>query len=126
MFTPSSETANFQHIGIDEPPLLGKKFPVIKDGDPESARPQFTPFFKSKQFRLWNDEELAEYNGLIDSLMKWRDRGWCEFNEQSEWIKEKENWMSWIKWYTVMQVPASEVTDHLSSAALHPDINPER
>tara|TARA_Y100000004_G_C8710449_1_gene325660 strand:- start:39 stop:428 length:390 start_codon:yes stop_codon:yes gene_type:complete len=129
MFTPNRESpaaTTFQHVGIDEPPLLGKSFPVIKDGDPESGRPQLTPFFNSRQFKLWEEKDLQDFNHLVDCLMKWRDRGWCEFTEQSEWIKEKENWMSWIKWYTVMQVPAAEVTSHMDKAAVHPDINPVR
>tara|TARA_Y100000310_G_C20218924_1_gene594843 strand:+ start:217 stop:606 length:390 start_codon:yes stop_codon:yes gene_type:complete len=115
-----------KHVGIEDPPLLGKEFPLVKDSDPESTKPQHTPFFSSRQFQLWEDTSLAEYNQLIDALMKWRDRGWCEFSEELKWVEAHQNWVTWIKWYTVMQVPAAEVSEHLSTAALHPDINPAR
>ena len=118
--------ATFKHVGIDDPPLLGKEFPLIKDSDPESVKPQLTPFFSSRQFKLWDPSSLSDYNQLIDALMKWRDRGWCEFSEETKWVEEHQNWATWIKWYTIMQVPATEIADHLGTAALHPDINPAR
>jgi len=121
-----SPQATFKHVGINDPPLLGKEFPLLKEGDPESSKPQYTPFFNSRQFSLWDDAELANYNSLIDALMKWRDRGWCEFSEELKWVEAHKNWVTWIKWYTVMQVPAAEVPEHLNTAALHPDINPAR
>jgi len=120
------EQTVFKHVGIDEPPLMGKEFPLMKDSDPESSRPQYTPFFSSRQFCLWEETDLDGYNQLIDALMKWRDRGWCEFSEEAKWVETHQNWVSWIKWYTIMQVPATEVSDHLQAAALHPDINPAR
>ena len=130
MFNDNNETdqlqPTFKQVGIDDPPLLGKEFPLVKDSDPESSKPQLTPFFSSRQFQLWQPDSLNDYNTLIDALMKWRDRGWCEFSEEVKWVQEHQNWATWIKWYTIMQVPAVEVTDHLNSAALHPDINPAR
>ena len=89
--------AQFKHVGIDDPPLLGKKFPLLKDTDSEASRPQFTPFFSSRQFQLWDEKSLSQYNGLVDALMKWRDRGWCEFTEELKWVEEHQNWVSWIK-----------------------------
>ena len=121
-----SAQATLKHVGIDDPPLLGKEFPLVKDSDPESSKPQLTPFFSSRQFSLWDGDSLSEYNKLIDALMKWRERGWCEFTEDTKWVEEHQNWATWIKWYTVMQVPAAEISDHLDTAALHPDINPAR
>ena len=118
---PSEEF--FKNVGISEPPLLGKDFPLLKDTDPEDSRPQLTPFFRSRQFKLWDEDALEDYNVLVDSLMKWRDRGWAEFTEDKEWVSEQQNWMSWVKWYTVMQVPPSEIVGRLNKVALHPDFN---
>ena len=112
----------FQNVGILEPPLLGKNFPIVKDTDPEDTRPQLTPFFSSKQFMLWDPADLLGYNTLIDALMKWRDRGWAEFTEDKEWVPEERNWISWVKWYTIMQVPADEIVSRLNKVILHPDI----
>ncbi len=115
----------FKNVGTLDPPLLGKNFPLLKDTDPEQDRPQLTPFFRSKQFKLWEDNQLEEYNVLIDSLMKWRDRGWAEFSEDTQWVSEFQNWISWLKWYTVMQIPADEVAGRLNKVILHPDLIPE-
>lgn len=103
------ETFNFKHIGLTDPPFMGKVAPIYKDTDPEQAKPQETPFFNSKQFKLWVPVELQEYNQLVDVLVKWRDRGWCEFNETTEWIPDQQNWISWIKYFALIQVPAEEM-----------------
>ena len=60
----------FKHVGIEDPPLLGKEFPLIKDTDPEDSKPQLTPFFSSRQFQLWSPDSLEEYNQLIDALLR--------------------------------------------------------
>lgn len=104
---------NFKHLGLEDPPFYGAVEPLYKEGDPASKRPQETPFFNSIQFKLWQDDELVQYNQLIDVLVKWRNRGWAEFTETSEWIESKENWISWIKYYTILQVPAEEMHLHL-------------
>jgi hypothetical protein len=109
----SSYLPNFKHLGIVDPPFLGHSAPIYKDSDPLAARAQDTPFFNSVQFRLWNEGELTNYNKLIDVLVKWRDRGWCEFNEVTEWIAENQNWIAWIKYSALIQVPAEELHHYL-------------
>ena len=100
---------NVKHLGLSDPPFLGSVTPIYTAGDKPEVLPQETPFFNSRQFRLWNDGDLEEYNKLVDVLVKWRDRGWCEFTEVSEWVESKENWTSWIKYYTLLQVPAEDM-----------------
>lgn len=103
------DTPSFRHLGITDPPFFGSKVPIYKESDPVSVRAQDTPFFNSVQFRLWDDGQLAAYNKLIDVLVKWQDRGWCNFNEVTEWIADKQNWISWIKYSAIIQVPAEEL-----------------
>lgn len=100
---------NFKPQGLVDPPFFGSVAPVYKESDSPDKKPQETPFFNSRQFCLWKDGELAQYNQLVDVLVKWRDRGWCEFTEVSEWVESKENWTSWIKYYALLQVPAEEM-----------------
>lgn len=107
------DTPNFRHLGLNDPPFFGSTTPIYKDSDPLSAKPQDTPFFNSVQFKLWESEQLAGYNKLIDVLVKWRDRGWCEFTEITEWIAEKQNWITWIKYAALIQVPAEELQNYL-------------
>lgn len=71
--------------------------------------PQEMPFFRSRQFRLWNSAELAEYNKLNDVLIKWHRNGWCQFSEDSEFVPAKENWISWIKYFVTLTIPAEEM-----------------
>jgi hypothetical protein len=105
--------ANFKHLNLTDPPFFGGVMPLYKESDPPEMKPQDTPFFNSKQFKLWEINELEEYNKLVDVLIKWRDRGWCEFTETSEWVPAKENWTSWIKYYALLQIPAEEMPEHL-------------
>lgn len=107
------DSPNFRHLGITDPPFFGTKAPIYKESDPASARAQDTPFFNSVQFRLWDEEQLSAYNKLIDVLVKWRDRGWCDFNEVTEWVSEKQNWISWVKYSALIQVPAEELHFYL-------------
>lgn len=107
------ETPNFKHLGIESPPFYGATAPIYKDSDPYHTKPQDTPFFNSVQFKLWNDGELEAYNKLINVLVKWRDRGWCDFNEVTEWIADKQNWIAWIKYSALIQVPAEELHHYL-------------
>ena len=100
---------NFKHMNLNDPPFFGSVEPVYKESDAPEAKPQETPFFNSRQFCCWNIDELEQYNKLVDVLVKWRDRGWCEFTEVSEWVETKSNWLSWIKYYALLQVPAEEM-----------------
>jgi hypothetical protein len=108
-----NDNPNFRHLGITDPPFYGATAPIYKDSDPLSAKPQDTPFFNSVQFKLWESDELKNYNKLIDVLIKWRDRGWCEFSEITEWITDKQNWITWIKYAVLIQVPAEELQNYL-------------
>ena len=105
----SAPIFNFKHVGLSDPPFFGSVSPVYKDGDPEDTKSQETPFFNSRQFCCWVPAEFDQYNQLVDVLVKWRDRGWCQFTEVTEWVVAKENWISWIKYYALLQVPAEEI-----------------
>lgn len=107
------DSPNFRHLGLNDPPFYGHTTPIYKDSDPLTSKPQDTPFFNSVQFRLWEPDQLEAYNKLIDVLVKWRDRGWCEFNEITEWIADKQNWITWIKYAALIQVPAEELQNYL-------------
>jgi len=100
---------SFKHQNLSDPPFFGSVSPIVKENDGQDKRPQETPFFNSRQFCLWKEGELAQYNQLVDVLVKWRDRGWCEFTEVTEWVEAKENWTSWIKYYALLQIPAEEM-----------------
>jgi hypothetical protein len=91
------------------PPFLGAVRPITKPTDPPEAMPQEMPFFRSRQFRLWNSDELDEFNKLNDVLVKWQNKGWCQFSEESEFVPTKENWISWIKYYVLLTIPAEEM-----------------
>ena len=88
---------------------MGGVVPIIKPTDPPEAQPQEMPFFRSRQFRLWNSEDLEEYNKLNDVLVKWQNRGWCQFTEESEFVPAKENWISWIKYFVLLTISAQEM-----------------
>lgn len=103
----------FKHTDLEDPPFFGSEVPIYKDSDKPAAKPQETPFFNSRQFHIWDAAQLEEYNKLINVLIKWRDKGWCEFTETAEWIPSKENWVSWVKYYTVLQIPAEDMHLHL-------------
>lgn len=107
------DSPNFKHLGLNDPPFYGSTVPIYKDSDPLSVKPQDTPFFNSVQFKLWESNQLEAYNKLIDVLVKWRDRGWCEFSEITEWIADKQNWITWIKYAALIQVPAEELQNYL-------------
>ena len=110
MMSPSDVPLfNFKPQGLADPPFFGSTAPIYKESDTPDQRPQETPFFNSRQFCLWKEEDLSHYNKLVDVLVKWRDRGWCEFTEVSEWVDTKENWISWVKYYALLQVPAEEM-----------------
>ena len=111
MSTDTTETPlfNFKHVNLSDPPFFGSVAPIYKDSDTQDTKSQETPFFNSRQFCIWKEEDLEQYNQLVDVLVKWRDRGWCEFTEVSEWVAQKENWVSWIKYYALLQVPAEEM-----------------
>lgn len=109
----SSEVPYLKHLGIEDPPFYGATAPIYKESDPYHTKPQDTPFFNSVQFRLWNDGDLDAYNKLINVLVKWRDRGWSDFNEVTEWIADKQNWIVWIKYSALIQVPAEELHHYL-------------
>lgn len=109
----ANEGFSFKHLGITDPPFYGATQPIYKNTDPEGSKAQDTPFFNSKQFKLWAPEALTEYNKLIDVLVKWRDRGWCEFSETVEWVAPEQNWITWVRYFAVIQVPAEELHLHL-------------
>jgi hypothetical protein len=102
----------FSQLG-DGAPFMGSVRPIIKPTDPPQSLPQEIPFFRSRQFRLWNEEDLEEYNKLNDVLVKWQSRGWCQFTEESEFIPAKENWISWIKYAVNLTIPAEELPQYL-------------
>jgi hypothetical protein len=103
---------SFSQLG-DGAPFMGSVRPIIKPTDPPQSLPQEIPFFRSRQFRLWNEEDLQEYNKLNDVLVKWQSRGWCQFTEESEFIPAKENWISWIKYAVNLTIPAEELPQYL-------------
>lgn len=108
-----NDLPNFRHLGITDPPFYGYNTPIYKESDPAYVKPQDTPFFNSVQFKLWESDQLDAYNKLIDVLVKWKDRGWCDFNETIEWIADKQNWLAWVKYSALIQVPAEELKYYL-------------
>jgi len=100
---------SFKHQNLSDPPFFGSVSPIVKENDGQDKRPQETPFFNSRQFCLWKEGELTQYNQLVDVLVKWKDRGWCDFTEVAEWVEAKENWTSWVKYYALLQIPAEEM-----------------
>jgi len=105
--------ANLKHLGNEDPPFYGVNAPIYKESDPFYTKPQDTPFFNSVQFKLWDEGVLEQYNKLLNVLVKWRDRGWCDFNEITEWIETKQNWIVWIRYSALIQVPAEELHYYL-------------
>lgn len=100
---------NLKHLNLNDPPFFGSTVPLYKTSDKPEDKPQETPFFNSCQFCLWEPDSLQDYNKLVDVLIKWRDRGWCEFTESTEWVSEKSNWLAWVRYYALLQVPAEEM-----------------
>jgi len=113
----TSPTELIVNLSSGDPPFSGSVVPIVKDTDPESVKPRVANFFKSQQFKLWEDGALEKYNKLLEFLYLWQGQGWANFTEARSFIDKHENWLVWVQYTTTKMVPVEDLKTLLERKA---------